>query len=49
MNETNVQITGLLPIGHLENRMRAVSGFLRQLHDGALQANMGVTAPAQPS
>jgi small-conductance mechanosensitive channel len=42
MNETNVQVTGLLPIGHIENRMRAVSGFLRRLHDGAFEANMGV-------
>jgi small-conductance mechanosensitive channel len=49
MNETNVQITGLLPIGHIENRMRAVSGFLRRLHDGALEANMGVPVQAPRS
>ncbi len=42
VNETNVQITGLLPIGNIENRMRAVSGFLRRLHDGAYEANMGI-------
>lgn len=42
VNETNVQITALLPIGHIENRMRAVSGFLRRLHDAAYEANMGL-------
>lgn len=42
VNETNVQITALLPVGHIENRMRAVSGFLRRLHDAAIEANMGV-------
>lgn len=45
VNETNVQITALLPIGHIENRMRAVSGFLRRLHDGAHEANMGLPTP----
>lgn len=49
VNETNVQVTGLLPIGHIENRMRATSGFLRRLYDAALEANMGVRRPAQPS
>ena len=44
VNETNVQITALLPIGHIENRMRAVSGFLRRLHDAAHEANMGLPA-----
>lgn len=46
VNETNVQITGLLPIGHIENRMRAVSGFLRRLHDEAHEANMGARPPS---
>ncbi len=41
INETNVQLTALLPIGHIENRIRGVSGFLRRLHDGAREANMG--------
>jgi hypothetical protein len=45
VNETNVQITALLPIAHIENRLRAVSAFLRRLHDGALAANMGSAAP----
>jgi small-conductance mechanosensitive channel len=45
VNETNVQITALLPIGHIENRMRAVSGFLRRLHDAAHEANMGLPTP----
>jgi small-conductance mechanosensitive channel len=49
LNETNVQITGMLPIGHIENRMRAVSGFLRRLQDGALEANMGAPLPSQTS
>lgn len=47
MNETNVQVTALMPIGHIENRMRAISGFLRRLHDAAYEANMGLPA-AQP-
>lgn len=46
MNETNVQITAMLPIGHIDNRMRAVSGFLRRLHDGAHEANMGAPPPS---
>jgi small-conductance mechanosensitive channel len=46
VNETNVQITALLPIGHIENRMRAVSGFLRRVHDGAREANMGLPLQA---
>lgn len=41
VNETNVQITAMLPIGHIQNRMRAVSGFLRRLSDGAREAGMG--------
>lgn len=45
INETNVQITALLPIGDIENRLRAVSGFLRRLHDGALEAGMGAPRP----
>lgn len=45
LNETNVQITALLPIGHIENRMRAVSGFLRRVHDGAREAGAGVPLP----
>lgn len=44
VNETNVQITALLPIGHIENRMRAINAFLRLLHDGAVEANMGAPA-----
>lgn len=48
LNETNVQVTGLLPIGHIENRIRAVSGFLRRLHDGAREANMGLPAQVAP-
>lgn len=43
VNETNVQVTALLPIGHIENRMRAVSGFLGRLQDGAIGVNMGVS------
>lgn len=43
VNETNVQITGVLPLGNIENRMRAVSGFLGRLHDGAFEANMGIS------
>jgi small-conductance mechanosensitive channel len=46
VNETNVQITALLPIGTIENRMRAVSSFLRRIHDGALEANMGLPLQA---
>jgi small-conductance mechanosensitive channel len=46
VNETNVQITALLPIGNIENRMRAVSSFLRRVHDGALEANMGLPLQA---
>ncbi|HKU68218.1 MAG TPA: mechanosensitive ion channel domain-containing protein [Candidatus Baltobacteraceae bacterium] len=46
VNETNVQITALLPIGHIENRMRAVSGFLRRVYDGAREANMGLPLQA---
>jgi hypothetical protein len=42
VNETNVEITALLPVGHIENRMRAVSGFLRRVHDGAVEAGMGL-------
>jgi small-conductance mechanosensitive channel len=38
VNETNVQITALLPIGHIQNRMRGVSEFLERLHDGAREA-----------
>jgi small-conductance mechanosensitive channel len=41
VNETNVQITALLPVGHIQNRTAAVSSFLRRLYDGALAANMG--------
>ena len=44
VNETNVQVTALLPIGHIDNRMRAVSGFLRRLHDAAWDAGMGLPA-----
>lgn len=47
VNETNVQITALLPIGSIENRRRAVSGFLQRLHDGAAGAHMGL--PVQDS
>lgn len=47
LNETNVQITALLPIGHIENRMRAVSGFLRRVHDGAREAVSGVPLPGK--
>lgn len=46
VNETNVQITALLPVGSIENRMRAVSSFLRRVHDGALEANMGLPIQA---
>lgn len=46
VNETNVQITALLPIGHIDNRLRAVSAFLRRLHDGAREANMGLPIQA---
>lgn len=42
VNETNVQVTALLPIGHIENRLHATSAFLRGLHDGAREAHMGL-------
>ncbi|HEY9180379.1 MAG TPA: mechanosensitive ion channel domain-containing protein [Candidatus Baltobacteraceae bacterium] len=47
VNETNVQITALLPVGHIANRMRAVSGFLRRVHDEAYAADMGLPAPGK--
>lgn len=47
INETNVQITALLPVGHIENRMRAVSAFLRRVHDAAFAANMGLPVPGK--
>jgi small-conductance mechanosensitive channel len=46
LNETNVQVTALLPIAHISNRLRAVSAFLRRLHDGAFEANMGAPPPS---
>jgi small-conductance mechanosensitive channel len=44
INETNVQITAYLPVGHVSDRTRAVSEFLRRVHDGAFEANMGASA-----
>ncbi len=43
LNETNLQITAYLPIGHIENRRRASGEFLRRLHDAALAAGMGAS------
>src|SRR5579884_347644 len=39
LNETNVQITGQLPVGHIANRTRAQSGFLSRLYDAAREAS----------
>lgn len=50
INETNVQITASLYVAHVDNRQRAVSGYLSRLHDETQAANMGqmpVPAPAQ--
>jgi small-conductance mechanosensitive channel len=35
INETSVQVTALLPVAHMQNRARAVSGFLSRLHDAS--------------
>lgn len=44
INETNVQVTAYLYVAHVDNRQRALSGYLQRLHDATLRADMG----AQP-
>lgn len=41
LNETNVQLTALLPLGGVESRQEATSAFLMKLYDAARAANMG--------
>ncbi len=38
INETNIQITAYLYVGHIDNRARAVSGYLHRLHDATRES-----------
>lgn len=47
INETNVQLTAYLYIGHVDNRRRAVSVYLQRLHDATSAALREAAHPAQ--
>jgi small-conductance mechanosensitive channel len=47
INETNVQITANLYVGHVDNRSRCITGYLSRLHDATTRENMGATDSAR--
>lgn len=47
INETNVQLTAYLSIGHVDNRGKAISSYLSRLHDAVNEAIRAAAPPAQ--